>query len=105
AFLGRRLIKSRRGAASREADQDDSTDAWLPAQKFDALFDIQGNVLEVDDRLVVVRARVHAEHHEAAPGELPGADHIHEVRRAMDGEEGHRWSRSAIGRIEGAFSR
>src|SRR6266568_7899513 len=57
----------------------------------------------MDDRLVVVRARVHAEHHEAAPGELSCADHIHKVRCAMDGEKGHRWSRSAVGRIEGAL--
>jgi hypothetical protein len=91
-------------AASREADEDHSADTRLPAQKIDALFDIQGDVLEIDDRLVVVRARVHAEHHEATLGELLCADHIHKVRRAMDGQEGHRRSRSTIGRIKGAFS-
>ena len=67
-----------------------------------ALLDVERDALEIDGRLVVVRAGVHAENREAPLRQFLGRDHVEEVRRPVHRQEGDR-RRSALGAPQGAL--
>ena len=93
-----RLVERHQRTAARVREQHDLGDAGLPAQDLDASLHVERQLLEFDQRLVVLVARVHAQHQEAAPRQL-GAGAMGEiVRRAMHDQHAHmrRWSRVGV---------
>ena len=105
ACLGNCLIKGCGGTTARKADQNDFGNARLFAQKFYALLNVQSNFFEIDARFIIIRARIHTQHHKAAFGQFACTNHIHEIGRAMNGQKSRVRRRSVIGDIESTFGR
>ena len=105
ALFRRRLIEGRSRAATRKTNQDHFGDPRLLAQELNALPDVERHILEPNARFIIVGARVHAENKEPALGELPRADHIHEIRRAVNGQESDIGRRAIVRRIKSALGR
>jgi hypothetical protein len=85
ALLGDRLVERHGGTAAAMPEQHDLRDTrHLRAQVVHAGFHVERVVLPWGARrLVVVAARVHPEHDEAARGQLHGADVVQVVRVAV----------------------
>ena len=77
----------------------------LLAQKFNPLLDVESDFFEIDAGFIIVRAGIHAQHHEAALGQFTRANHIHEIGSAMNGQKGRMGRRTRIGHIERALGR
>ena len=88
-------------AAMREEDY--SVDAALAAEEFDARLYVERKLLEIDRHFVVLVARIHAEHEEAAPGEFRAFGGGEFVSGAMDGEHAHARGRVIVREIEQGF--
>ena len=102
--LGDCLVERHQRSATAMGEQHDLGDAGLPAQQRHPGFHVERQLLEIDQRLVVLVTRVHAQHEEAAARQLGAGAVIEIVRGAMHREEGNMGRRAGIGPIERALA-
>src|SRR5579871_3145845 len=104
AVLGNRLIERHQRAAAAVGKQHNLGDTHLSAQKIDARLDVERQLLEIDQRLVVLVARVHAQQQETATRQLSAGAMVEEVRGAMHDENADVRRRPGVGSVERALA-
>jgi hypothetical protein len=104
SVLRDRLIERHQRPAAAMGEQDDLGDPGLPAQKIDAGFHVERQLLEIHQRFVVFVARVHAQHQEPAPRQLGAGGMIEVVRGAVHRQNRHVGRSTGIGLVERAFA-
>jgi hypothetical protein len=100
AFLRHGLVEAHDRPAAGIADQQHLGDARLLAQELDPHLHVERQPLEVDVRLVVLVARVHAQHQEATPRQLRAGAVRQVVRRAVHDDDADMRRRTAVGLVE-----
>ena len=90
SVFGDALIERHRCATAAPAPENNLRDAPLLLEELHTGVDVQRHGLEPNQRLVVVRPRVHAQDRKTPSGQLGAGERAHEVRCAVHHENGQR---------------